>query len=103
MSEKELLLLDEEAKEEYKSFTKSEKEVFASLLVIFDELGRAPLQAERDAAASVLEHRRMATPLFSIEELAAIREAALKYVKKGFKPGAAERKAFSEAVAEKKG
>ncbi len=95
--------MNAEIQAEFETFTTAEREVFTALLLIFAEQKKSLEQAERDATAAVLEHRRMTKePEFTPSEIAEIRKSALGEVAQGVKPGVAERQVWAAALVFKK-
>lgn len=60
---------EEEAALEFSTFTAEEREVFFGCRALLLEQGSEPRQAERDAAAAIVEQRRLQYPSLSGRDL----------------------------------
>jgi hypothetical protein len=84
-----------EVQEEFVTFTQFEKEIFREHLTLLIESGLVPLQAERDAAAAILQHRRMhAPPTFTPAEIKLIERNIARNMQTGLSAELAEQSAW---------
>jgi len=61
--------MDEDALTEFSTFTPEEREIFFGCRAVLVEEGVEGARAERDAAAAIVQHRRLQNPTLSDREI----------------------------------
>jgi hypothetical protein len=93
--------VDEDAAFEFATFTPDEREVFFGCRAALIEHGSNARRADRDAAAAILEHRRLHQPTLNDRELQQA-ERFFEVLKETMEEGDAEREAVARVMANRK-